>query len=185
MGTDIWHSYVAGFFDGEGWVTVARVRTGEYSDYHKIIIGLTQRAKHREVLDRISAEFGGTVLIAKERTRVSEAWAVQAKWQLQKKADQLRFLEAIQPYVIVKTAPVRIGIEFIRTFEKAAFLRDSQGRVIGRSLGEDVITNRERLRVAMHEANELGPARVKPSQLPPIETYQRQRESGFPTIHIK
>lgn len=173
MSNTEWHAYIAGFFDGEGSVTIARVRANDRSDYHKIIVGLSQRAKYRQVLDDICADFGGRVSIANERTRVTQKWAQQAKWQLQDKPGITRFLTAIQPYLRVKTQPVALGLEFVGSFEKAPKMRDSLGRIRGKLLSVDEIEHRERLRLAMRAANELGPPRVKPSQLPPLDVQHR------------
>lgn len=156
-------------------MTIARQRANGYSDYHKLVVGLSQRAKHRLVLDYIQEEFGGMVSEVGSPTRVAKAWAVQAKWQLQDKPSQERFLTAIQPYVIVKAEPVRIGLEFIRTFCAPTPMRDALGRIQGKSLSLEEIEHRERLRLALHDANELGPPRVKPSTLPPLDLRHRDR----------
>lgn len=171
----VWYSYIAGFFDGEGSVSIVRNRANGYSDYHKIVITLSQRAKHRLVLDYIAEEFGGTVAIRNQPTRIAQAWAEQAVWQLQDKPSQERFLTAIQPYVLVKAEPVRIGLEFLRTFRAPTPVRDALGRIQGKSLSAEEIERREALRLALREANELGPHRVPPSTLPPLDLRHRQR----------
>jgi len=165
--------YVAGFFDGEGSVTIARVRTSQYSDYHKIIVALSQRAKYGAVLNRIQETFGGTVLIASEKHRLSDKWSEQAKWQLQDKPGIERFLAAIQPYVIVKARQVELGLEFVRLNSNTGRLRDSLGRIRGRAVVREDIEQREQIRLALREANELGPSKVKPSTLPPLDVQAR------------
>lgn len=176
----LWLAYVAGFFDGEGSVTIARNRSAEYSDYHKIIVAIGQRSKHRGVLDRICSEFGGRVLLQLQESRVSKNWAEHAKWQLQSRSEAERFLIAIQPYVVIKAPQVSLGLEFVSTFSnRAETMRDALGRIRGRMLNADEIMHREQLRLRMREMNELGPPRVSPSQLPPLDLRHRQTPERF------
>lgn len=170
--------YISGFFDGEGGITIARTRANGLSDYHCVHVTLTQRAKHRDILDRAAADYGGHVLIRKQQSRVRALWAETAVWQLQHKAKIRRFLLDIQPFCIVKAKQVAIALEFLATFEKGVVTRDVLGRIHGRVLSADEIERRERLRLALREANELGPPKVKPSALPPLDVQaRRQRES--------
>lgn len=170
---DAWAVYVAGFFDGEGSVSIARVRSGNYSDYHKMVVAVSQRAKYGAVLNRIQEAFGGTVRIAKQKHRIADRWAEQAAWQLQDKASMRRFFTAIQPYAIVKARQIELGLEFLDSFGAATRLRDDLGRVRGRSVSTEIIEHREQIRLALREANELGPPRVKPSVLPPLDVQAR------------
>lgn len=177
-----WHAYVAGFFDGEGSVSIARVRVGERSDYHKIVVVIGQRAKYREVLDRIHDEFGGTVGLRNQKTRIAERWAEHAVWQLQDKTSIEVFLRAMQPYCIVKARQIEIGLDFIRTFEQAPNVRDSLGRIRGRQLTADEVERRESIRLQLREANALGPARAKPSTLPPLDVQHLARETPLANV---
>lgn len=179
MATD-WHSYVAGFFDGEGSITIARVRSNGRSDYHCIHVYISQRAKYRAILDRIASDFGGHVILKKEQTRVSKTWAEGAVWQLQEKGGIRRFLLALQPHCIVKAEQIRIALEFLDSFQKSGVVADDLGRIRGRTLTADEVERRERLRLKMREANLLGPTRAKPSQLPPLDVqHQRLREDNL------
>lgn len=178
METTAWNAYIAGFFDGEGSVSIARQRANGKADYHKVIVTLSQRAKHRDVLDRVASDYGGRVLVVSQKTRVSQNWAENAKWQLQAKSEIERFLSAIEPYVIVKREQVRLGLEFIRSFATGAALRDSAGRIQGKILPVEEIGRREQLRLQMLEANKLGPQRAKPSQLPPLSLEHRLKASA-------
>lgn len=170
---DAWIPYVAGFFDGEGSVTIARVRTGGYSDYHKIVVAIGQRAKYGAILNRIQESFGGTVAIGSQKHRLADRWAEHAHWQLQRKSEIERFLMALQPYCVVKAKQIELGLEFVRFVNKPAVQRDALGRIVGRGVTPEIIERREQLRLAMREANELGPPRVKPSTLPPLDIQAR------------
>ena len=159
-------------------MSIARQKANGKADYHKMIVTLTQRAKHRDVLDWISAEYGGSVRLTDDHTRVAQQWAETARWQLQAKTEIERFLTAIEPYVIVKREQVRLGLEFVRSFAPATVMRDSRGRVQGKILSIAEIERREQLRLQMLEANKLGPQRAKPSQLPPLALAHRLKASA-------
>lgn len=175
----LWYAYVAGFFDGEGSVSIVRNRSQNRSDYHKLVVRVTQRSKHRLVLDRICEEFGGKVFVRSQQTRVSRVWAEQADWQLQSTEPIRRFFEAIQPYLVIKAAQAELALEFISTFVRAGYMRDSLGRVRDRILPAEQIELREQQRLRMRELNELGPPRVKSSQLPPLDLRHRQVPERF------
>lgn len=150
--------YIAGFFDGEGSVSIARNRANGKSDYHKVIVTLTQRAKHRRVLDEVCALYGGAVVLKKQ---MNARWALGATWQLQSTPDIERFLVAMQPHVIVKAEQVRIALEFVRSRKPAGYApRNGLGQLQGKSLSQDEIDRREALRLQMLEANHLGPVAV-------------------------
>lgn len=167
--------YIAGFFDGEGSVSIVRNRAQGKSDYHKIVVHIGQRAKYRAVLDAICEKFGGTVAVRQQTFRIAAGWAEHADWQLQDKPGIDRFLRAMQPHCIIKARQITIGLEFVATFQQATNLRDALGRIRGKMLSANEIEHRERIRLAMRDANELGPPRVKPSTLPPLDIQHRQR----------
>lgn len=153
--------YIAGFFDGEGSISIGRNRANGRSDYHKMVVVLAQRAKYRHVLDQIAEQFGGAVILKKWPVDKRARWAQMANWQLQSLADIERFLVAMQPHVIVKAEQVRIALEFVRTRKPAGFApRNGLGQLQGKSLSQDEIDRREALRLQMLEANHLGPVAV-------------------------
>jgi hypothetical protein len=91
-------AYAAGFFDGEGCITVGmNKREGGYS---RIRVQITQM-DIRPLLF-IQEQFGGQIV------RERDCW--QLHW-CGKKA--LPFLEAIEPYLFVKREQVALAIEFI------------------------------------------------------------------------
>ena len=165
---DCWHAYVAGFFDGEGSISIVmqRSRSGGPVRYHKIRVTLSQREKHRAILDRVAADFGGTVRIQSQAYRISPGWASQAVWQLQDWDGIGRFLSIIRPYCIVKAAQVQIALDFVATRKPPGLKpRSADGRLTGRHVDADEIERRETYRRAMREANTLGPTRARPSTL--------------------
>ncbi len=167
-----WHAYVAGFFDGEGSVSIVRVQAGGKSDYHKIIVTLTQATKYRSVLDRIHAEFGGQVINHHNLTRVSRSWTEMTRWQLQKRSDIGTFLRTIQPFAIVKAEQIALGLEFLTSSNPKRgpryVRRAANGRILGRIVDAADIDNREALRLRMRALNLHAAPQVAPSKLPPL-----------------
>lgn len=150
-------AYVAGFFDGEGSIAIARQKSGRYNDYHKVIVAIGQRARNRRVLDAIAEAFGGSVTLRKQTIGETERWATQAVWALQKWSDIERFLEAIQPYSVVKSEQIKIALDFVRTRTLAIRQRNELGQVQGMRLVAGEFEKREAFRQAMLAANNRGP----------------------------
>jgi hypothetical protein len=174
------HEWIAGFFDGEGSITITRNRAGGRSDYHKMIVTLVQRVERADRVYAVQHEFGGRTLIRSTRTRSGEQWGDAVVWQLQDKAGQRRFLEAIRPHVGGKRRQVEIALRFLDQFSPATVLsRDNLGRLGGWTLTEDVIRAREALRLEMQEANRLGP-RTEPYVRPDIEVRHRPAPTDVP-----
>src|SRR5882672_2340266 len=108
-------AYLAGFFDGEGSVTINRVKRADgrsKTDSYTLhaVIGNTDPT----VLVWAQSLFGG-YLIPREprnkRHRSSVQWMLQNQWAL-------RFLETIRPYVRMKTTVVDVAINFQRAMRK-------------------------------------------------------------------
>jgi hypothetical protein len=168
MDSDLFHAYTAGFWDGEGWLVIGLERKEGRTDVHRISVYITQRAQHREVLDRIQAEFGGKVTVRDTKIRASENWAEQADWHIHKRDQIERFCLAVRPYSIVKAPQIEIALEFVQGFSKSPVLRDGLGRVHGMSVSLEEVERRERLRLALKEANARGPVRTVKIERPPM-----------------
>src|SRR4030042_2386366 len=108
--------YLAGFFDGEGWISVqerpgclkkGRVR---HTPYFSCTIGFANCNKN--VMDAISQQFGGKVMARKPQQRQRQiAYIVHI--QAEKKKD---FLKAIMPYLIVKKQVAQLALELLKEF---------------------------------------------------------------------
>jgi len=112
-------SWLGGFFDGEGCVTILRgKKTTGYPYYHtlKVEIG----GNFKEILEEIEKRFGGTLSQKSDSSKFA--------WRLQLSAKKaLHFLEIIQPYVRLKHEEVETGIEFQR--HKITVWPDSYGEI--------------------------------------------------------
>lgn len=158
---DTFAAYAAGFFDGEGWVVISveHGREGR-SDNHHIGVYVTQRARHREVLDRLQKVFGGTISVRDTKIKGRENWAEQADWHIHTRPQIEAFCRAVQPHCIVKEKQIAIALEFVIDFAVSPNLRDDLGRIKGRSLTAEEVGRRERLRLALQVVNAKGPDRV-------------------------
>lgn|SRR3990167_484751 len=95
-------SYLAGFFDGEGCVYIARKGNGYY-----LIVTIQQVDSTPLVL--IKNTYGGSLLKRQEKLRKRPIHILR----LQNKM-AIRFLEDIYPFCIVKRIEVAIALEFSR-----------------------------------------------------------------------
>jgi len=96
------NEYVAGFFDGEGCVSINT--TG------RCTISITQ--KNPEVLYLIQKQYGGNVHCKWKKHFECSHWLTNGK------QDVIRFLNLIKPYVVVKKKEIDLGLQ------AAALVRD-------------------------------------------------------------
>lgn len=100
--------YLAGFFDGEGHVTILEAnRCAGYASY-RIHVGFTN--KNLEVLSIIRDSFGGN-MIQKKRHSVKHAQAFELR--IGNRDSVRKLLTYIQPFVIIKKEQVSLGLRFL------------------------------------------------------------------------
>jgi hypothetical protein len=95
-------AYVAGFFDGEGTI---RIQNHKYNNSYSLHCGIWQ--VDRTPLDYIALYFGGTVRMRKKQGNANDQWV----WQSTSR-NALQFLQAIEPFLVVKKAQALVGIQF-------------------------------------------------------------------------
>ena len=118
--------WAAGFFDGDGCVSIRRRRRGNCVD-HAVYAQVTQ--KDPSPLRAFQNEFGGSISPTKTPSGCYR-WRVAGR-----KAE--RFLRRIQTYSLVKAEPIRLALE----------LRDSMLLPGQRHIDRDAVVEwRERLR---------------------------------------
>lgn len=101
--------YVAGFFDGEGSVSI--IRKGQRKDgklFYGLVIQLTSSSTIS--VSKLQKQFGGGLYKEshKDRRRVYYKWMIEGK-----KAQS--FLEQILPYLQMKNRQAEIGITYQQT----------------------------------------------------------------------
>lgn len=107
--------YVAGVFDGEGWITVCRTKLGGYRQYsadyvrYQLVVGVGNT--HRPLVDRLHAQFGGSYSVSHVAKRKMPLARTNYTWTLasQPAAD---FLSYILPHMLVKAEEAALAVEF-------------------------------------------------------------------------
>lgn len=155
--------YAAGFFDGEGHISILVTRPNKKhpTAFHRLRVGVSQKASHREVLDELAEMFGGAVYVRNSKKREALRWSIQADWVITRISDAEAFLRAIEPYIVVKREQIRVGLAFLASRTLSARWTNAAGQFMGRrplDLAEFEL--REGFRQQMLELNRLGTARV-------------------------
>ena len=107
-------AYIAGLFDGEGSVILARHRKG--TKYLALVVQIVNT--NRDVLEEIKLTYGGAIYAGRGTNKPIYAWKAYTD-------AAEKFLTAIEPYVHVKHRQVEIGLEFRRLIR----LKGSQKRM--------------------------------------------------------
>lgn len=115
------NAWLAGFFDGEGCVYISK-------NGKSIQISITQ--KNTNCLFLIKQKFGGSV---------SHKGSGCSVWRTSDKRTVLKFLRAIRPYSIEKSADIEIGIAFAKTISNK-----SQGH---QTVSNEYLKRRQNLRI--------------------------------------
>jgi len=109
--TDVELAYIAGFFDGEGSLTIhenGKPSPRGISPNHTLQVSICNTDPL--IIMWLHSFFGGALSYRKPK---KASWRNIAQWTL-RAASTLPFLETIQPFVRMKSEQVEIGIEFQR-----------------------------------------------------------------------
>lgn len=102
--------YVAGLFDGEGWVTIGKQNLGGYRQYsdlyvrYQLITGI--QMTYRPIIEQLHQQFGGGLSLrkyAKETHRRGYMWKVVSD-------PAAVFLRQLLPYLVVKKDEAEVGL---------------------------------------------------------------------------
>lgn len=100
--------YVAGLFDGEGWITVVVKRYPDRVSYQLTIgIGMV----HQPLIETIRSQFGGNVFVKMPSPGQSANTRAGVTWRLTS-GPAAAFLEKIVPFLVVKQEEAELAIEF-------------------------------------------------------------------------
>lgn len=89
--------YMAGFVDGEGCIGFAKCRS---SLYPQVVVVNT----NREILEQFKKRFGGDIRpLSKRKSNWKIAYSWRVNWQ-----KAVSFIDAIYPYLIIKTAQAEL-----------------------------------------------------------------------------
>ena len=104
-------AYLAGFFDGDGCVSLScqKDKTKVRKMGYQVQVSLTQNSPCA-ILDELRTEFGGKVYSNGKRCNAL-SWRCPAK-------SHVRFLTSILPYLRIKRTAAKIAIEYQRRVDK-------------------------------------------------------------------
>lgn len=174
--------YAAGFFDGEGSISILVTRPNKKhpTAFHRLRVQVAQRVSHRAVLDELAETFGGAVYVRKQKTAASQRWIAGADWIITRTSDAQAFLLAIEPFVIVKREQVDIALRFLAARTLSPLVRDASGHYAGRpAITPEEFALRESFRQELLAANRLGSARTTKSKIAVLDlaSYQGMRSN--------
>lgn len=112
--TDIQKAYYAGFFGGEGTVSIeVYKRKGKCTDLLALYVVNTDR----RILEQLKTNFGGHIQKhSKSVLSVKTCW----KWKITDRAG-FNFLLVIHPYLVVKKLQADIAIEYVNKHKGKKF----------------------------------------------------------------
>ena len=107
--------YVAGLFDGEGWITIVKQRLGGYRQYHsdyvryQLVAGIGMT--HRPIIHILHRQFGGGFTINASAKAKQPKSRTGYQWKTSSGA-AAEFLSLIYPHMVVKKEEAEIAILF-------------------------------------------------------------------------
>lgn len=100
------YAYIAGFFDGEGWI-------GTYTDKRKstsmITLASSVTNTNIEILIKMKQIFNGRIHHTKKIENEKENW----HWNISNRDELKNFLEKILPYSTVKKQQIKYGLKYL------------------------------------------------------------------------
>ena len=144
--TDARLLWMAGFFDGEGYVGLQILHNRNLSGIPKIALRLSVSNTDRRSLTPFADRFGGSIVrssVAKPRRKQVYRWDQQGK-----RAHQ--FMLAVRPFLITKTEQVDLAIRF---WELP--WRGVKGQRAGAPRGEFHVRDSDQIVVEMDMARQL------------------------------
>jgi hypothetical protein len=142
--------YLAGLFDGEGCITISLAKGKKRRQPMHLLVcalAMTDEAAVRAYHEKFGGQFDGPV----KRPRRQPQW----RWRVSAN-DALKFIKTLQPYLRVKAAQARVGVEF----------QEDKPRTLICTLNE--LNRREGLRQKIHSLN--GNKRIKRGKFEPDKT---------------
>jgi len=112
MGEKISIQYIAGFFDGEGGIYVTQ-KTDKRFGKSILVRNIRCQVTNGDikVLKMIQQKYGGVI---REKQR-EEGWKPAFYLEIASQKDILKFLQDIEPYLIVKKEQVKLAIQYLKS----------------------------------------------------------------------
>jgi hypothetical protein len=160
MGTDsLFLAWAAGFFDGEGCVMVEMSKEKACLHGYRTSLHTTVTQTSLPCLQLFLERFGGSISTSENRTPNGRRWAVQHRW-VARNETALEFLQAIEPYVVVKKEQVQAALKYP--------MRSPDGRKYGNSsnpIPDQVMQARMALRKMLQDIRASMKTLAKPAKV--------------------
>lgn len=109
-------SYLAGFFDGEGSISISRIK-GKLGRNDIFVVLISISNTNPEILSYICKEFGGNFHQTKHQIKDGYKRKNIYKWSASSKIAE-NFLSKILPYLILKKEQANMALEFQKTLKR-------------------------------------------------------------------
>ncbi len=166
--TEIEKAYLAGLFDGEGSVSVARTKPNNKNRdrTYRYTLEVTLTNTHQKTIEMFSKLFNGSYSRIRHHDKVGWKDAHCIRWSSLKAKS---FLEELLPYLIIKKEQAKLAIEFQeRKTQKRGFVPVKAGRGLSHRLSDEEIKKRHyyydkivRLNNRYGNVEKLRPAETK------------------------
>ena len=100
--------YMAGFFDGEGCVSIGYRKSRNYLQYQMKTITSQAKEEGKQICEWLKINFKGVV---SSKKKLKEYHSSRYEWVLMSK-QAYNFLKQIYPYLKIKKKQVKLAIEF-------------------------------------------------------------------------
>jgi hypothetical protein len=114
-------AYFAGFFDGEGYLSIIERKEGLGN--FRLRVGVTN--SDTNVLVRFQERFGGRIAPQSDK---GEGWKSVYDWLAPAGTE---FLRSVLPYLVVKRERVEVALDFVMLFEGEHALRSGRRSEVG------------------------------------------------------
>lgn len=125
-------AYIAGIFDGEGCIQIAKRTEGKKHHYLRASLSLA----NEYIPNLFKFHFGGAIY---KRDLRSRGWQIQWSWSVHSRQAG-EFLEVILPYLKLKRNEAELALEFLKTIHP-----------MGKKLSDEEYAIREAQRILMSE----------------------------------
>ena len=130
-------AYLAGLFDGEGWVSVSY---NTKQNFYWLQVGI--KMVNQEVIEYVNSIYPGKIYV---ESPDNPEWLDTYKWMVNG-AKAKPFIEAILPYSKVKAIPLQLALQFIETISSHA----------PKKLSPEVNLNRAQIRDQLMSYNKVN-----------------------------
>lgn len=130
--------YIAGLFDGEGYIRIARFKPPKSNHIRYALYGGINMC-HRPIIEAVHQRFGG--FLGGKDTRAPNRILFGVVWGSQQAA---RVLREIKPYSIVKLPEIEVALEFQKHIDDRPY-KPTGKRGVFREDREQIIIEREEM----------------------------------------